>query len=408
MRRASIIVLAVLVALAILFAYGEEKKRMVLEAPTFNVVNLCGAPQSYIDRVLKATRDAYNNYTRLFNREPPFSGTIELTNNMPPGIAGQMYIQCSLNSCYASKMALRCDLSDVEATVFHEMAHAMQAAYISPSTQYDWYIESSAEGLTVYALRRPTWLYQGYYFSKMWQTPPQELGGYSVKWYYYSAPMAWLIWQYGPGEFVQWARGNYSSYLLFLLSPWDWNKFLWAQEPEYEACGPWGGQITLKPYTGVYCRSMYNEDGTAVISDVPVNATLRPPYLLLAFSAPTAASGQFTVTPIPPKTVTTTVTQTVTYTVTVTVTQPVTTTVTVPITTTVTQVVPTTTTVTVPITTTVMTTVPTIYATTVTVTQPPLGGADVGSPAIILAIAVAMIIAAIIICSRCRQAPSQG
>jgi len=197
----------------------------------------------------------------------------------------------------------------------------------------------------------------------------------------------------------------------------DWGRFLWAQEPNFENCGPWGGQISLKPYTGQYCQSLYSENGTAVASDLPVNATLRPPYLLLAFAAPTAAKGLFTVTPIPPATVTvthtvpvtTTVTQTATKTETVTVTATqtvlVNTTITVP--TTVTHTVTATATQTVTLTS--PTTVTKNYTTTytVTVTQPGIS-LDPTAAAVLSTVAVALLIAAIA-CSRCAtkaQTPS--
>jgi len=406
--------LIVIVALALVVAHLQFTATPAVQ---FQVVNLCNAPQTYVDDVIKYASDAYETYTRLFGRPPPFYGQIVLRGDMPQGIAGLTYITCGATGCWAYKIELACNLRNLDEVVYHEMAHAMQAAFISPSTQYDWYTEASAEGLAAYALRRATWLYQGYYFSKMWQTSPQELGDYSVRWYYYAAPMAWLIWRYGPARFAEWSAGNYTSYLLFLLSPWDWGRFLWAQEPNYENCGPWGGQISLKPYTGQYCQSLYSENGTAVASDLPVNATLRPPYLLLAFAAPTAAKDLFTVTPIPPATVTvthtvpvtTTVTQTATKTETVTVTATqtvlVNTTITVP--TTVTHTVTATATQTVTLTS--PTTVTKNYTTTytVTVTQPGIS-LDPTAAAVLSTVAVALLIAAIA-CSRCAtkaQTPS--
>jgi len=238
----------------------------------------------------------------------------------------------------------------------------------------------------------------------MWTVSPQELGDYSVRWYYYAAPMAWLIWRYGPQRFAEWTAGNYSSYLLFLLSPWDWGRFLWAREPEYDNCGPWGGRVELKPYTAQYCRDFYYDSGTKVVSDVPVNATIRPPYLLLALAAPAAASGQYTVTPIPPATFT--VTQTVTTTATVTQTVTITATQTVTKTETVTTTLVNTTatvpiTVTYTVTETAPITVTVTHTTTYTVTETPPGiSLDPTTVSVLTALAVSLLIAAVA-CTRC-------
>jgi len=400
---------AFLVAVAALAWLLAHLQLRAAPAAQFQVVNLCNAPQTYVNDVVKYASGAYETYARLFGRPPPFYGQIVLRGDMPQGTAGLAYITCGASGCWAYKIELACNLRNLDEVVYHEMAHAMQAAFISPSTQYDWYTEASAEGLAAYALRRATWLYRGYYSAQMWQTSPQELGDYSVRWYYYAAPMAWLIWRYGPQRFAEWSAGNYTSYLLFLLSPWDWGKFLWAQEPEYEVCG----LVSLKPYTGQYCRyAAYSESGTAVISDLPVNATLRPPYLLLAFTAPSAASGRFTVTPIPPVTVTQTVPITTTETVTVTETITKYTTITAPITTTITQV--TTNVITVTITSTLPITVTrTVTETnnytvtyTTTVTAPGIS-IDPTTATILTTIAVALLIAAIS-CIKCANKQGQN
>jgi len=287
-------------------------------ALAFKVVDYCG-DSSYASLAYQYAVEAYNAYSALFGRPLPLYGDVVL-KSLPSQYAGLTYIGCGASGCYAYRVEISCGLSNLREVIYHEFAHVAQAMFISPSTQYDWYTEASAEGLAAYVLREPTRLYQGYYYSEMWKVSPKELGEYSVKWYYYSAPMAWLIWRYGVEQFVQWTRGNYSSYLLFLLSPWDWGRFLWAREPEFETCGPWSGRIELKPYTAQYCRDFYYDSGTAVVSGVPVNATVSGQYLLLAFAAPAYVSGSYTITPIPPvtKTVTATVTQTATVTTTVT------------------------------------------------------------------------------------------
>lgn len=290
----------------------------------FAVVNKCGADDYYVSKVVSSVKMTFDKYREIFGVEPPLYGPIVLTNDMNPSYAAYVQIQCGATGCYASQMVFRCDLSDVELTAFHESAHVLQAKFISPTTPYGWWIESSAEALAVYALKRPSWIYYLYFQGQYWTKSPVKLGDWSIDYYAYAMPIVWLMYEFSPEVFITFSTANsemYDYYAYFLLSPWSWDKYMPASKPDFES---WCGDNNARePLTGTYCLRgimLSDDEGLAVSSDAMVNATYTDGTLYIALTDLSRYTPSFTVTVIPPSTVTTTVTTTVTETVTETVT----------------------------------------------------------------------------------------
>jgi len=358
---------------------------------SFTVVNLCNAPQDYVEKTDRYLQTAYDMYSK--DMKPPSLCPDFYVELRDIEYGGLTYTKIVGGSACAYKIVIDCGMTDSQLLhiAFHEMAHALQASYYN-GKPYDWYTEAHAEGITAYYLVERVWkvgAWQTYgwvkYFwsDRLYEKNPEKCTPPDLCAYKYGAFFAWLAWRSGPKNSSEvYASPSYQMmevYRNFLLSPWSWGR-----DPsyyDYSECRDRSmAANSLLPC--VYGPAL-NNYVYVFSSNTMINATLKNGVIYLALVAPSSTTADPSVTisncDCPSQTtVTTTATTTQTVTVptttTVTTTVPITytTTVTVPTTTTIPITVTTTSTVTitktVPTTTTVTVTVPTTYTTTTTQT----------------------------------------
>jgi hypothetical protein len=299
-------------------------------AYSFTIINMCNAPQDYVDALRTYLQQAYDSYTRDI-RAPALCPDFRVELKSDIRYPAVTYGRIGPFGVCAYKMEFRCDISRtwLQHLAYHEMAHALQYAVGDGGKGYGWWSEAHADGLASYYMavrvyQSRQWQRYGYvqdfWDRRLYRQDPWSCEAPNLCAYQYGAFFAWLAWRYSPlNATLTYAFPSYNlrqAYWNFLLSPWTWGR-----DPVYVDFDECAGY--MEPNSAMYCiyRPVLPNRVYTFSSSLLTNATGLQDKILIALVATrqTTADTSVTVSYCPEQTTTTiTVTTTVTATHTVT------------------------------------------------------------------------------------------